>query len=496
MSDNKNSHFTFDNVTRCPKCNLICSLEITADNNTFINYACEGKHKGKIELKEYMNEYRDYSISKELCNNCGISQKDRKEEFMYCSNCNKFICYACTSKHRNHEKFPIDKYDSLCKKHFNLFSSYCKDCKINLCALCMNEHKNHTTINLIELQHSNNFQKKLEKDIKNFQNIIDDFDNKKADIISLFDKLKEQSQLKINLMKLLLNTYQYNENKKLLNFYTYNNLNICKKQFKLDKNKFSSLIEDLNKYIQDLKLKFAQYNKIKKPETIIYNQNNDILKHIHNDYNFDDKPRCEEKIFHPMTKEIKEDNIEKTSINQPKRNQSCDSINKKIINKENIKDLYKFSCKFPNNGIYEFDLSKEFRVVFLIKNTGNIDWKENEIFLKTNKNSQLKIKDYKVNALRIGESKKIKLYFPNEIKDGNYNVVFDFCFNNQICGEPIKFVVKILPDDDENLLKVIEFRMNFDLDENDFPNEKILKALKKNNFDYEKTFQDIFNNVP
>ena len=182
--------------------------------------------------------------------------------------------------------------------------------------------------------------------------------------------------------------------------------------------------------------------------------------------------------------------------NPPKRNQSCDSINKKIINKENIKDLYKFSCKFPNNGIYECDLSKEFRVVFLIKNTGNIDWKENEIFLKTNKNSQLKIKDYKVNALRIGESKKIKLYFPNEIKDGNYNVVFDFCFNNQICGEPIKFVVKILPDDDENLLKVIEFRMNFDLDENDFPNEKILKALKKNNFDYEKTFQDIFNNVP
>ena len=495
MSDNINSCLSFDNVTRCPKCNLICSLEITADNNTLINYACENKHEGKIELKEYMNEYRNYSISKQLCNDCGISQKDKTGEFMYCSNCNTFICYGCTSKHRGHEKFSIDKYDSLCQRHFNLFSSYCNDCKVNLCIYCTDEHKDHSIINLTELQHSNDFQKKIEKDINKFKDIIVDFDKKKEYIISSFDKIKEQIQTEINLMKLLLNTYQYNQNKKLLNFYPYNNLNICEKQFKLDKIKFSNFIQYLNNYVQDLKLKFDKFNKIKKSETIINNQNNDILKRIQKDHNFDNKPLYEEKIIHPMTKEIKDDNIKKTFTNPPKRNQSCDHINPKINNIENINDLYMFNCKFANNGIYEFDLLKEVRVVFLIINTGNIDWKENEIFLKTNKNSQLKIKDYKVNALRIGESKKIKLYFPNHIEDGNYNFVLDFCVNNQICGAPIKFVIKI--SSNENLLlKVIEFRMNFNLDENDFPNEKILKALKKNNFDYEKTFQDIFNNVP
>ena len=78
-NSNKSKKITsFDDITRCPKCNLICLLTLIKENNKYyINYYCNNKHEGKIELKEYMNEYKNYSISKELCKDCGISQKDK-----------------------------------------------------------------------------------------------------------------------------------------------------------------------------------------------------------------------------------------------------------------------------------------------------------------------------------------------------------------------------------------------------------------------------------
>ena len=159
------------------------------------------------------------------------------------------------------------------------------------------------------------------------------------------------------------------------------------------------------------------------------------------------------------------------------------------------KNLYCFECQFQNNGIYEFDLSKKIKpeITFRIKNNGNKDWKENETFLKTNKNSQLVINDYKLNALRRGEAKWINLNIPsiNEISDGNYNIFLDFCVNNQIYGEPIKIVVKILPD--EKLLKINQFRNIYALDEQTYPDEKIGNVLKKNKNNFEKAFNDLFN---
>ena len=199
---NKSQNFNFDDITRCPKCNLICLLTLIKENNKYyINYYCDNKHEGKIELKEYMNEYKNYSISKELCKDCGISQKDKNEEFMYCSNCNKFICYDCIKKHKGHNLFSIDKYDSLCKKHFYIYSFYCFDCQKNICPLCYKEHEKHDIIYLTELKCSEDTKINLINDINNLKKEIDNFNL----VISLFNKLKEQIELEINFMKFLLN---------------------------------------------------------------------------------------------------------------------------------------------------------------------------------------------------------------------------------------------------------------------------------------------------
>ena len=565
-SSNQKSNFNFDDITRCPKCNLICLISLISGDIISINYSCENNHQGKIELKDYLDkQYRYYSISKELCDDCGICQKDKDGEFMYCSNCKKFLCHDCIKKHKGHERFSIDKYDSLCKKHSNFFSSYCNNCKINLCPYCIDEHKNHKIINLTKLKYSEDTKIKLKNDFDNYKKETDNLKDILKEIISLFHNTLEQIELKSNLVSLLLNTYEYNESKNNLNFYTYQNLDVCVKQFELDKTKLSDFIEDLNTFYQNLKKTIEKYNKqpFEKQNNIndkkfaninknnqIKNQteineknnnlqniqenfdkneinnnhynkkktfekksdeNNDYLNyHIKNDYNFDDKPFFEEKNNHPISEESNKDKFKETNINQnqkinlnneikiqPNRKQSCETLINKQIKNENITNLYNFNCQFKNNGNYEFNKLINFKpkISFLIKNIGNIDWKENEIFLKTNKNSQLKFNDYKLLPLNKGEKQKISLTMPsiNKFKDGQYNIILDFCANNQIYGESIKFKVKILQD--ENILvKIIDFRRNFELDEKEFPNEKVLEALKRNNFDYDKTFAFIFNN--
>ncbi len=55
-----------DDITRCVECNLICLLKLNyKEGRPFINYECENGYKGNILLKDYINEYNKFSISKE-----------------------------------------------------------------------------------------------------------------------------------------------------------------------------------------------------------------------------------------------------------------------------------------------------------------------------------------------------------------------------------------------------------------------------------------------
>ena len=282
---NESQNFNFDDITRCPKCNLICLLTLIKENNKYyINYYCNNKHEGKIELKEYMNEYKNYSISKELCKDCGISQKDKNGEFMYCSNCNKFICYDCIKKHKEHNLFSIDKYDSLCKKHYNLYSSYCNNCKINLCPYCINEHQTHNIIYLTELKYSEDTKINLINDINNLKKEIDDLKNKIEEIISLFNKKKEQIELEINFINLLLNTYEYKENQKILNYNIVENLNVCGKHFDINKIQYLAFTQETNNYFFFLKNNKKEIEKDKKQNDNIKENHEEKEEQLKNIY--------------------------------------------------------------------------------------------------------------------------------------------------------------------------------------------------------------------
>ena len=70
-----------DDITRCVECNLMCLLKLNyKEGKPFINYECENGYKGNILLKDYINEYNKFSISKEK-----YSYEESKEGNKYIS---------------------------------------------------------------------------------------------------------------------------------------------------------------------------------------------------------------------------------------------------------------------------------------------------------------------------------------------------------------------------------------------------------------------------
>ena len=134
------NNMNYDNITRCPECNSISSLNLYYnEGKPGINYYCENNHNGKILLEEYIKKYNNYSLLKEKCQECSKNQNEVKVDYSFCTKCNKFICNSCVVNHQNNEKhnnINFKRYDTLCKIHSNFFDSYCLDCKKYICIYC------------------------------------------------------------------------------------------------------------------------------------------------------------------------------------------------------------------------------------------------------------------------------------------------------------------------------------------------------------------------
>ena len=246
---------TENDITRCPECNLICSLKLNyKEGNPMIDYECEKQHKGNILLKEYLNNFNKFSLLKEKCNDCEKNQEEVKGDFFYCSKCDKFICHSCQLNHPDGDQHNIrnfKQYDSLCKNHSISFGFYCIKCKTNLCSYCKPEHKSHDLKDLSELNYSEESKKKLEDEINNMEKKINNLDDIKNDIIKEIDKLKELSELEMKFFKTVLNTYEYEENQKNLNYNIIQNLKNIEEILK--SNEIELVEKEGNKYIYHLR---------------------------------------------------------------------------------------------------------------------------------------------------------------------------------------------------------------------------------------------------
>ena len=237
----KEFHFSnkLDNIPRCPKCNLICSLNLYyKEGKPIIKYLCENNHKGAIPLEEYMKQYNKHSLSKQKCDDCNKSQNEIKGDFFYCFKCGKFVCHSCVINHPNddkHNSINYKRYDSFCKIHSNSFDFYCKKCKKNICIYCKSQHKLHEIIDLSECNYSEESKNKLEENIKIIENKIIDLDIIKEEILLEIDKLKKSNELEMKLFKLLIDAYKYEESQNNVNYNVVENLKDFEEIFGLNK---------------------------------------------------------------------------------------------------------------------------------------------------------------------------------------------------------------------------------------------------------------------
>lgn len=86
--------------------------------------------KEKYVNKRNIVESKKFSLSKEIRVECKMNQKEIKGGFYYCSSYNKCFCYSCLINNGNkHNIIQFNRYDDLCKIHFNFFSHYYYNCK-------------------------------------------------------------------------------------------------------------------------------------------------------------------------------------------------------------------------------------------------------------------------------------------------------------------------------------------------------------------------------
>ena len=269
--------FTPLNIFRCLECNLIPSFSFASINNNFsIQYICPNNHKGKETLSDYFEKNEQKSIFNSNCFECNKTPNLNNNDFLYCSNCKKILCKNCIQNHSEHNEFKLCRFDGFCLKHSNTFFSYCKNCKENLCAFCLNEHQNHIKINLTLLK--DEIKNEFYTIIKNFEMKIQKINEFQNQIISNLKKYREDCFEQINFFKNLLYTYEYEENKKNLNFNIIKNLFEIKNQFKLiieNNDKIEQLQNNLIFTIENSPFIFS--NKIETCKKIIQEHSGTII---------------------------------------------------------------------------------------------------------------------------------------------------------------------------------------------------------------------------
>ena len=247
------NEFNPNNISRCLSCNLIPLIKITyKKNNPIILYECPNKHKGNKNINDFMKLSKNHSIFNQKCGECNKNQENKDNNFFCCSKCNKFICEKCCNKHRdnNHMLIDGDRFDSMCIKHLNTFSSYCITCKRNLCVYCMNEHENHKKVDLSNIIFTKDEKNELIYKIKEFKESIDKIDIIKNEIIKELEKYKENNLILIKFIEELLGTYEYEDKKHNMNYNVIQNLKNIQNNY--SNNKFhilEKIIEKSNNFI-------------------------------------------------------------------------------------------------------------------------------------------------------------------------------------------------------------------------------------------------------
>ena len=309
-----------------------------------------------------------------------------------------------------------------------------------------------------------------DKEINEKNSQIDEFKNKISILEQQKKKVKEKESIKfdeeINIIKQkyeeFLNTQLKNIANKL-NEKIEKKLNRIKQRFEIYKNKIDIMNESIMIY-KSIHHGFKCEKCFKEPiEGIRYKCS------VCSNYNLCNE--CEEK--NSLSNEHPHIFI-KISKEQNDLNCSND-YSYKCINTSSL-----------TSTIFEGTNEVEFKID--LENNGNKTWPMNNTFLSFDRESDITTDDINLESQKPNETKSyfVKFRFLGQKKVGEYRANLHFYINDKEIGEQLTLKIRILD------IRVKDFRDNYSLAEEDFPNERILDILRRNNFDFEKSFNSLF----
>jgi len=455
------------------------SIEEINKLNQEISELEEMKKQYQIMKNDYSKLNTEKSKYKEEKNKVNELQKELEK---YKEEKNKI--YDINKKHleeKNKINLEIKKFEQLYKESLNKY----KDEKIhnhNLKKIYENQKK--------QIEESNKIITDLENICANNRNIKEKLKEEKNKNKILEDKIKENEKKFNECIKSKDNEiktkddYIKKEHEKTLEL---------NKKLEDNNNKYNELIGNLNKYIHHgIKCK-----KCFEEPIIGYRYKCSICKN----YNLCEK--CEEKNeiskAHPHNF-IKIGNEYKEGQELPNfafiKNNNSNNTNKDLMAKKE----YSYDCLNKNKlSSYIYEGTDEVKIEIILKNNGKEDWPKDCAKLIFNRASNIEGNDIILEPQKSGEQKIYHAIFKKVSKYhvGEYKSYLLFSVNDETFGEELELTVGIKENKnkseiDKNIDRINEFRENYYLDKDEYPNEKLLEALKKNDFDYEDAFSSLF----
>ena len=170
--------------------------------------------------------------------------------------------------------------------------------------------------------------------------------------------------------------------------------------------------------------------------------------------------------------------------------------------KEPEEKIYSFDCQnilLLNEYIYEGTEHCEINII--LKNNGNVKWPKKKTKLIFDESSQNKEGDIILEPQKVGEEKGYKVKFENlgNLKVGEYKSYLLFNVNGKNYGEKLTLSINVkekkeIEEIEKYRDKIKEFREQFNLDKEEYNDEKLFEILKQHNFNFEDSFSSLFNN--
>ena len=171
-----------------------------------------------------------------------------------------------------------------------------------------------------------------------------------------------------------------------------------------------------------------------------------------------------------------------------------------IILNEDVKKDYSYEClNILNLSSYIYEGVNETKVDIILKNNGNKEWPKNTK-LSFQKKSEIKGNNLLLDSQSPGQQKQYSFYFNNigEYSPKEYKLFYLFNINGENLGEEIIVRINIIKQKEKikNELneysdQIKEFRDAYGIG-NDIEDEKILRLFKETNFNYEASFDKLF----